>query len=708
MIDIEKFLRYIRELDKPLQYVKGVGPKLAEKFSRKGLNTIRDAIYYLPIRYEDRRRIKKISQITTGKKQVVMGEVLVSGVSGFRKKIFEVAIGDGSGILTAKWFNFNINYMRSAFKKGRKVILFGDVNIFSGRREIVHPDVEFIDNGDPQDSLNFNRIVPVYGEVGGVYQKIIRRIMKKIIDESMGLIVDPLNEDILKKYNLPTLTDALRRVHFPNDEDSEDEMNRFDSPSHRRLVFDELFFLEVGLAVKKWSLLKEKGLVLDKGDELVQKFLSTLNFKLTSAQVHVFQEIRKKLRRDYPMNLLLQGDVGSGKTVVAFLATLIAIASGAQVAIMAPTEILAEQHYRRFLEWLKDFGVTPVLLTGDVTRSTRDEIYTGIERGEIQIVIGTHALIQESVKFKNLGLCIIDEQHRFGVVQRAELQRKGAHPHVLVMTATPIPRTLSLTLYGDLDLAVIDELPPGRKPVITRVVNERERWRVYDIVRSVAKRGEQAYIVYPLIEESEKLDLNAATVMFEEFKSRILPDLKIALLHGRMNPSEKEEVMEKFRSGEFQVLVSTTVIEVGIDVPSATLMVIEHAERFGLSQLHQLRGRIRRSTKQAECILVAYGKPTDDAMRRLKIMEETDDGFRIAEEDLKIRGPGDFIGTRQSGLPDFRIANLIRDAKLLSIAREEAFRIVEEDPELAKPENQLLKLMLPVYWKDKLELARIG
>lgn len=706
---LEKFLNSAKELNQPIQYVKGVGPKLAQKFARKGIVTIQDAFYFLPIRYEDRRAIKKISAIIPGKKEVVMGEVLACGESGFRKKIYEVALGDGSGVISAKWFNYNLNYMRNIFRKGRKVLLFGEVQIFGGRKTIIHPDIELIENGETEgDSINFNRIVPVYSEIDGVYQKNVRRIMKRIIDEYSHLIVDPLTEIILKKNNLIPLRHCIKEIHFPGNDADVNKLNQFDSKLHRRLVFDELFLLELGLAKRKQNFSKKVTFKLEKGDDIVNDILSRLNFKLTSAQERVFNEIRNKLKSNVPMNLLLQGDVGSGKTVVAFLAGVIAMASGVQVAMMVPTEILAGQHHRRFCEWLNDFDFKPFLLTGDTPRSERERIYRGIESGDIKFIIGTHALIQETVKFKNLGLCIIDEQHRFGVAQRAELQNKGLFPHVLVMTATPIPRTLSMTLYGDLDLAVIDELPPGRKKVVTKVVNEQERWKVYEMIREHAKRGEQIYIVYPIIEESEKLELQAATVMFEEFRSRILKELNIALLHGRMKSEEKERVMDGFRRGEYQVLVSTTVIEVGIDIPDATLMVIEHAERFGLSQLHQLRGRIRRSDKQAECILIAYGKPTDDAVRRLKIMEETDDGFRIAEEDLKIRGPGEFIGTRQSGLPDFRVANLMRDAKILADARKEAFSIIEEDPELEKEEHQILKRMVEIYWKGKLEFARVG
>ncbi len=707
---LEKFLFGIRELSKPVQYVKGVGPKIAEKFAKKGITTILDALYFLPLRYEDRRNIKKISQLVPGKRQVVLGEILAAGESGYRKRIFEVVVGDASGILSAKWFNYNIRYMKNIFRKGRRVLLYGEVQLFGGKKIIIHPEVEIVDgeNVESKDSINFNRIVPVYSEIDGMYQKIIRRIMRRIVDENVEFLVDPLDEGILKRHNLVPLKKCFRDVHFPGDDIDENQLNRFESGAHRRLVFDELFFLELGIARKRFKFINRNGFILSDGDELVKEFLKTLDFGLTKAQERVFEGLRRKLLKGTPMNVLLQGDVGSGKTVVAFLLSLIAVASNVQVAVMAPTEILAEQHYRRFYEWLKNFRITPFLLTGDTPAKEREAVYKGIESGEIKFLIGTHALIQESVRFKNLGLCIIDEQHRFGVAQRAMLQKKGVAPHVLVMTATPIPRTLAMTLYGDLDLAVIDELPPGRKPVITRVVNGKERWRIYETVRIATKRGEQAYIVYPLIEESEKLELNAATVMFDEFRNKILPELKIALLHGRMKSEEKEKMMEGFRRGEYQVLVSTTVIEVGIDIPNATLMVIEHAERFGLSQLHQLRGRIRRSDRQAECILIAYGKPSDDAIKRLRIMEETDDGFRIAEEDLKIRGPGDFIGTRQSGLPDFRVANLMRDAKILADARNEAFRIIEEDPELKKEEHQLLKEMIDIFWKGKLEYARVG
>ncbi|HEY4716180.1 MAG TPA: ATP-dependent DNA helicase RecG [bacterium] len=700
----------MRELQKPIQFVRGVGPNLAKRFSAKGIDTIENALNFYPLRYEDRRNIKKIANLNPGAKHVVMGEVLVSGESGYRKKAFEAIIGDGTGMLTAKWFHYKTIYMQKIFKKGRKVVFYGEVKFFGGKRMLIHPEVEIIDSGNEgePDSLNFNRIVPIYSAIDGVYPKVLRRIMERIAQEYLDFIPEPFSEERLKRFNLIYLREAFRKIHFPDDSDDVDKLNRYESPAHRRLVFDELFFLEVGLAYKKKLYEKEKGIMIIPDDSINEKFRNMLPFRLTSAQERVVMEIKADLSRSYPMHRLLQGDVGSGKTVVAFVAALTCIGGGFQVALMAPTEILAEQHFLRYRNWLNTLDIRSALLTGDVPKSEKTKLLEEIEDGSIKMVIGTHALIQESVRFKNLGLCIVDEQHRFGVMQRSLLQKKGGQPHVLVMTATPIPRTLSMTLYGDLDLSVIDEMPPGRKPVLTRVVNGKDRLSVYNRIREAMNKGEQAYIVYPLIEESEKLELRAAKQMFQEFREKIFPDIKIGLLHGRMKSQEKEDVMSKFRDGSIHVLVSTTVIEVGIDIPNATLMVVEHAERFGLSQLHQLRGRVKRSDSPAECILVAYRRPTEDAYRRLKIMKETDDGFRIAEEDLKIRGPGDLIGTRQWGMPDFRVANLMRDAKILSDARNEAFSAIESDPELTKPENQILKTILSLYWKNNLELARVG
>ena len=485
-------------------------------------------------------------------------------------------------------------------------------------------------------------------------------------------------------------------------------LNNHRSDGHRRIIFDEFFFLELGLALKKRGLTLETGIPFQTDGTLAQRLLDLLSFQLTRAQDKVWAEIREDLERPHPMNRLIQGDVGSGKTVVALLASLYVVECGYQAAIMAPTEVLVEQHYLNLHRWVEPLGVKVALLTSSIKGSEREDLYDRIRRGDIQLVIGTHAVIQEAVEFQRLGLAIIDEQHKFGVVQRGLLKKKGENPDVLVMTATPIPRTLAMTIYGDLDVSLIDEMPPGRMPVETKVFHESARGRVYRIVEEEVRKGRQAFIVYPLVEESEKLDLKDATRMAEHLQKDIFPEFRIGLLHGRMKSDEKEAIMMEFKEGKIQILVATTVIEVGIDIPNASVMVVEHAERFGLSQLHQLRGRIGRGRYPSKCILLAQYRSSEEARVRLRAMERTSDGFQIAEEDLNLRGPGEFFGIRQSGLPDFRVAHLVRDTPILIEARKEAFQLIQEDPELAHPSHAALKNILRKRWRERLELASIG
>jgi len=501
---------------------------------------------------------------------------------------------------------------------------------------------------------------------------------------------------------------ALQRIHFPESDDDFGLLISGNSPYHRRIIFDEFFFLELGLALKKRGLVLEKGISFRGDGAHLKKLEGLIPFSLTKAQERVIDEIKADMAKPHPMNRLIQGDVGSGKTIVAFAATLLAVENNYQVAIMAPTELLAEQHYFTLHQLAKKLELSVAFLSSSMKKSSREEIYKQILSGKINLIIGTHAVIQESVEFRNLGLGIIDEQHRFGVIQRAALKRKGANPDILVMTATPIPRTLAMTVYGDLDISIIDEMPPGRMPVKTKVFHEKNREKVYEIIAHEVNKGLQAYVVYPLIEESEKMDLMDATRMYEHLQRQVFPQFRLALIHGRMKSEEKEKVMRKFKNGDVQILVATTVIEVGIDVAQANLMVIEHAERFGLSQLHQLRGRVGRGSRQSVCILLAQYKKSDEARKRLKIMEETTDGFRIAEEDLTIRGPGEFFGVRQSGLPDFRVANIIRDARILNEARQDAFEVVRRDPSLENPDNFFLKEILKQRWRGRLELAGVG
>jgi len=700
----------MKQLSTPIQYIKGVGPRLAEILSRKGIYTIGDALYFLPRKYEDRRRIKKIAEVTPAITETVKGIILMIDVVPYRggkKRIFEIAISDGSGMLMAKWFQFNERYMKKRFKNGQHVILSGEITQYHLQKEMHHPDIEIIEPGE-EKNWDFMQIIPIYSETEGLYQKTMRRIMKRVVEEYASAVIDGIPVTIKQRQRLVPLSEAVRKVHFPDYNDTITLLGEGRSPFHQRLIFDEFFFLELGLALRKRGVMMEKGISYTISNSYINNLKLILPFKLTASQERVVDEIMTDLKKPYPMNRLLQGDVGSGKTIVALMASLVVVENGYQAAFMAPTEILAEQHYATVEPLVEQLGLKVALLTSSVKRSTKNTIYQEIEEGRIHIIIGTHALIQEAVKFHKLGLAIIDEQHRFGVMQRAMLKKKGMNPDVLVMTATPIPRTLGLTVYGDLDSSLIDQMPPGRLPVITKLYHEREREKVYQKIRHEVENRRQVFIVYPLIEESEKLDLMNATHMAEHLQNEVFPHYRVGLLHGKMEGEEKEKRMSDFKSKKVDVLVSTTVVEVGIDVPNASLMVVEHAERFGLSQLHQLRGRVGRGAYQSQCVLLAQYSKSDDAQRRLKIMEETTDGFKIAEEDFSIRGPGEFLGTRQSGIPDFRVANIARDIKIFHEARKEAFQLVERDPSLSFPEHSATKLVLKERWKGRLELASIG
>jgi ATP-dependent DNA helicase RecG len=583
------------------------------------------------------------------------------------------------------------------------------VKVFQQKREIVHPDVEMVEGDIEEDSINFKRIVPIYSETEGLHQRTLRRLMKTVVDHYGDALSSPIPEDILKRLGLIDFQEAFRRVHFPADEvSSVHGLNLQRSPGHRRIIFDEFFFLELGLAIRKKGVALEEGIPFRPSGRLCQRLIERLPFQLTGAQQRVLSEIRQDMTRPHPMNRLIQGDVGSGKTAVALLASLDVIEGGYQAALMVPTEVLAEQHDVNLRLWVEPLGVHVALLTSNIKGQEREEIYGKVRAGQVQLVIGTHAMIQEAVEFQRLGLVIIDEQHKFGVVQRGLLKKKGNHPHLAVMTATPIPRTLAMTVYGDLDVSVIDEMPKGRMPVETKVFPESARPRVYRILEDEIKKGRQAFIVYPLVEESEKLDLKNATQMAEHLGKDVFPDFKVGLLHGRLKSDEKEPIMREFKEGRIHILVSTTVIEVGIDIPNASIMVVEHAERFGLSQLHQLRGRIGRGRHPSRCILMVPYRCSEEAKVRLRAMEKTTNGFRIAEEDLNLRGPGEFFGIRQSGFPDFRVARVIRDTATLVEARREAFRLIERDPELTQPAHASLKETLLKRWSGRLELATIS
>jgi ATP-dependent DNA helicase RecG len=695
-------------LSRPIQFIQGVGPRIAALLARKNLATVEELLYFLPRMYEDRRTISRIAETVPGRRQTIVGRVTRAETRFYgRRKVFEAAVDDGSGIIKAKWFRGRDAFLRGAFKPEARVILTGDVTGFPFEREIIHPDFEILSDQDDQ-LLHFKRIVPIYSETDGLPQKTIRRILWKAVRDFAHLLQSPIPVEICQKHHLIEIREAIRQVHFPGNEQSIGLFQEMRSDAHRRLIYDEFFFFQLGMALRKRGDLFERGISFFTQGEMVQKFYRLLPFALTAAQKRVIMEIERDMASPKVMNRLLQGDVGSGKTAVSMAALITACENGYQAAIMAPTEILAEQHFRNLKVWAEQLGFKIALLTGGLKTAERRNLLGRIQSGEIDLVVGTHALIQEDIHFHHLGLIVIDEQHRFGVVQRATLRKKGQIPDVLVMTATPIPRTLSMTVYGDLDISVIDEMPPGKIPVRTKVFPDSQRARVYEIIHREVKKGNQVFIVYPLVEASENLDLKDATQMAEHLRKEIFPDCRVGLVHGRMKGKEKERVMNDFSRKVIDILVSTTVIEVGIDIPEASLMVIEHAERFGLSQLHQLRGRVGRGDTPSFCILIIQKRGSEDARKRLRIMEQTSDGFRIAEEDLAIRGPGEFMGTRQSGLPDFKVANIIRDGRILGEARSDAFAIVEDDPHLGKPEHRTLREALIHRWRGRLEMAKTG
>ena len=704
-------------LTTPLDQIRGVGPGLRQKLAKIGLHTVEDALYTLPHRYEDRRQLKKIARLHPGGLQMFAGEVLAATETvtpRARKRLFEVIVGDGTGQVALKWFHYRKEWMKQRFAVGRTLLVVGEVKRFGPIREVHHPEVEFIAAGtDPaaalgKDPLNFGRILPVYPLTEGLSQKVARKVWKDIVERFAPLADSPLPADIRRRRALLPLPEAMQEVHWPPDQAPLAELEKGRDPARRTLVYDEFFFLELGLALKRQGVVLEPGIPFTVTHRYTRPLAKMLPYRLTVAQRRVLGEIKTDLMAPHPMHRLVQGDVGSGKTIVALMAALLAIENATQVAVVAPTEILAEQHFRQFHPWLEALGLRVALLRGATPARERQAILAQAADGTLHMLVGTHAILQEGVEFRRLGLGIIDEQHRFGVRQRNVLRKKGEYPHFLVMTATPIPRTLSLTLYGDLALSVIDELPPGRTPVQTRVLVEAARTKAYGQIREELAAGRQAYIVYPLVEETEKSDLLAATEAAEQLGREVFPQHRIGLLHGRMKPEEKEAVMKAFKAGEVHILVSTTVIEVGIDVPNATVMLIEHAERFGLAQLHQLRGRVGRGSARSYCLLVRSYRCGEEGMRRLQVMADTSDGFRIAEADLEIRGPGEFLGTRQAGLPDFRVANLLRDGRVLEEARQDAFTLVEQGDFLENPAYEALRRELLKRWGSRLELANVG
>ena len=681
-------------LDDPIQFIKGIGPKKALLLEKLQLTTIEDFLYFLPFRYEDRSQLKKISALIPGEFATFIAEVLNAGViyMGRRKRVFEVIFQDETGTNRAKWFRFNETYMLEKFKTGEKIIVSGKstVNKRSGL-EFVHPDTERI-AGDATVSLEIGKIVPVYHTTEGLHQKSMRSILNNVLDIYLPLVEEVIPEDIVQRHKLLSRSEAFHQAHFPHSNGfTAKDLDAFKTPAQKRLIFEELFLIQTGLAFKKKHATEIKtGTAFKTRGNLIKRFVKLLPFQLTAAQKRVLAEIMEDLEKEKPMNRLIQGDVGSGKTIVALTALLTAVDNGTQSALMVPTEILAEQHYLNIRPYCEELGIEVALVTGTLKGKERKAIYQDIEEGKTRIIIGTHSLVQKEIQFEKLGLAVIDEQHRFGVLQREAIGKKGDQPHLLIMTATPIPRSLALTIYGDMDVSFLDEFPPGRQPITTNVYYEKYQDKAYALMDAEIKLGRQAFVVCPLIEESEVMDLKAVATVFESIQSQF-PHLNACLIHGKLKKEERQEIMSRFLKNEIQVLVATTVIEVGIDIPNATVMIIEHAERFGLAQLHQLRGRVGRGKHASHCLLAAYFPISEEGKARMKAMQNSRDGFEIAEEDLKIRGPGDFMGTRQSGLPVLKIANLLRDIKILDVARKEAFALIDRDPNLENPANQPLK-----------------
>ena len=753
------------DLATSVQFVKGVGPRVSEVLAAKGINTVDDLLHYLPFRYEDRLNPRGIAELRPGERATVIAEVRTSGLFRTRRMpIFQMTAGQGRARLKCMWFNGA--YLKDRFKPGQMVALYGKVDVDrKGEMQIVQPQFEILGEATEEgstdtteqklaNSLEVGRIVPIYESAGQgkLTSRWFRRIIRATLDNLVPEIPDPIPGSVRNRVGLIAPRQALAEVHWPDPGESLQNLQSSRTPAHLRLIFEELFFLELGLELKRRQQKAHTGISFRLNDAVRAAIKKILPFHPTAAQKRVLKEIASDMEKPFPMRRLLQGDVGSGKTIVAFEAAIIAIENGYQVALMAPTEILAQQHYFSARRILEPTGYRIVLLTGSLEQDRKREIRRHIAQGNAHLVIGTHALIEEKVEFAKLGVVIVDEQHRFGVMQRFKLMKKSAEgteetvsgdlrpwspdsipgngqpttalaapasnypqkveapePDVLVMTATPIPRTLALTLYGDLDISMLDEMPPGRTPIVTRRVPDERSPEVWDFVRKQLVAGHQAYIVYPVIEESEENELKAAIKMFRLLRERVFQSHHVGLLHGRLDPAEKDRVMAEFQKREIDVLVSTTVIEVGVDVPNATVMVVEHAERFGLAQLHQLRGRIGRGAAKSYCILMTGGKVSEEGERRLDAMVRTNDGFQIAELDLELRGPGEFFGTRQAGIPSFRVANLIRDRDILELAKREAAAVVAGPTQETSQEEitRALRYMRQ-RWRNTYGLVEVG
>jgi ATP-dependent DNA helicase RecG len=707
-------------LKKDVMYVKGVGPKRAELFYKQNIRTVEELLNLFPRRYLDKTTIKSIASLREGETATVVGEVRSVQFFGkdWKSQRFTAQLWDKTGRLDLTWFQ-GAAYFSKAIKVGDALAVYGKVGMFNGRPQLTHPDIDKLTESKSEEGENdsqpnefqlFNtgKIIALYPtsdamKRGGLNTRTVRKIMHNLIEQATPHIAENLPAYIVERENLMALRDAYREIHFPSSKETL-------AQARYRLKWTELFYMQLLFALRKKQVeLEVKAMAFERVGDYTNKLYAMLPYDMTNAQKRVIKEIRADMKSGSQMNRLVQGDVGSGKTLVAIFSMMIALDNHAQCAFMAPTEILATQHYITLKKFLEPLNVKIALLVGQQRKKLREQLLAEIASGETQIVVGTHALIEDKVEFKNLGLAVIDEQHRFGVMQRKALQDKSTNPHILLMTATPIPRTLTMTQYGDLDVSIIDEMPKNRKPIITYLRHESERDEVLQKIKEEIRKGRQAYIVYPLVEESEKIDLAAAVQSYEDLKNNVFDECRVGLIHGKMFPYEKEEEMEMFRSGKTRVLVGTTVIEVGVDVPNATIIMIEHAERFGLAQLHQLRGRVGRGSEQSYCYLVYSGHLSADAKERLQAMEQSNDGFYISEVDARIRGSGNILGTEQSGnISDLKIANPSEDVDTLQDAKRVAFELIDNDPQLRKPEHQLVREYYLAHYHERFGLADVG
>ncbi|MFC1581928.1 ATP-dependent DNA helicase RecG [Planctomycetota bacterium] len=696
--------------DTDIQFVKGVGPHRAEVLKKMGITDIESLLYFVPKgreRYQFYRGFRNIADCDDGDDVIVKGTVTKTGTryTRGRKKMFEVAIADDTGTLLGLWFNVR-SYIQDAFEEGQTVIFRGKVSVYD-KLQITHPQFEVVkedESPEVEENITKGAVLAVYPENAefhdAIGQNVVRKIMRTVWEEAADRLIDPIPAAVLERANVCGIKDMFRFLHFPETREEIDA-------GIQRYKFQELLAMELGIAKYAHRIREEKTKnPLNITEKIDYRIRLRFPFKFTGAQDRAVEDICRDMQSETPMNRLVQGDVGSGKTAVAVYAILAAVANGRQVAFMVPTGILAEQHFKTFDKMLNDSKVRYRLLAGGMPAGERKKLLAEIAAGEVDVVIGTHALIQKDVDFKNLALVIVDEQHKFGVLQRKELSEKGYNPDLLLMTATPIPRTLSMTAYGEYDITIIDEMPPGRSPVKTYWFGEKSREKGYDIIRQRVSQGDQVFVVCPLVEESEDLDLKSAVETHVLLGTQVFPGINVGLLHGRMKDDQKEDIMKRFRDGEIQILVATVVVEVGVDIPNATVMIIEHSERFGLAQLHQLRGRIGRGDKQSLCILFCV-RPTENARERIGIMTETNDGFKIAEKDFELRGPGEYFSTRQHGIPAFWLADLQQDRLLLYAARETAFQIVGQDPQFEKDENKLLAALIEQKFKYGVELLGV-